>query len=139
MLQNDYFDQTNIYALYGCVLTEQKSLSEAESFFKKALDYREKSQPTSVVYALLGYARLLRKEHKSQEALPLLKDGLLLTRESNNPIYRNRLLEELSLCYESLGEHRHALNYQRMFQVESDSLFNSDKERSLNDLRIKYD
>lgn len=139
MIQNDFYDQTNIYALYGHTLLAQGDTDEAIEYFEKGLDLKEKAQTSSIVYALYGYAKAWHARQDMDRAIPALEEALQLTYTENNPIHRDKLLRELSLCYESKGEYNRALAWQRKFQAESDSLFNTDKERAISDLRMKYD
>lgn len=139
MKRNDFYDQTNVYALYGHILLAQGNTDEAIVYFERGLELRDKAQTSSVVYTLYGYAKALHEKQVMSKAIPVLEEALALTLTENNPIHRDRLLKELSLCYESKGEYDRALTWQRRFQTESDSLFNADKERALSDLRIKYD
>jgi AraC-like DNA-binding protein/ATP/maltotriose-dependent transcriptional regulator MalT len=139
MKQNDFYDQTNIYALYGHILLAQGNTDEAIEYFERGLDLKDKAQTSSIVYTLYGYARAWHEKQALDRAIPVLEEALELTHTENNPIHRDKLLRELSLCYESKGEYNRALEWQRRFQTESDSLFNTDKERALSDLRMKYD
>lgn len=139
MQQNDFYDQTNIYALYGHNLLAQGDTDEAIVYFEKGLELRDKAQTSSIVYTLYGYARAWHEKQVMEIAISALEEALMLTHTENSPIHRNKLLRELSLCYESKGLYDQALEWQRRFQMESDSLFNADKERALSDLRIKYD
>jgi len=139
MKRNDFYDQTNVYALYGHILLAQGNTDEAIIYFERGLELRDKAQTSSVVYTLYGYAKALHEKQVMSKAIPVLEEALALTDTENNPIHRDRLLKELSLCFESKGEYDRALTWQRRFQTESDSLFNADKERALSDLRIKYD
>ncbi|WP_294081333.1 AraC family transcriptional regulator [Proteiniphilum sp. UBA5384] len=137
--QNDFYDQTNIYALYGHILLAQGNTDEAIVYFERGLDAKDKAQTSSIVYTLYGYARAWHEKQAMDRAIPALEEALELTYTENSPIYRDKLQKELSLCYESKGEYDRALEWQRRFQTESESLFNTDKERALSDLRMKYD
>lgn len=139
MKRNDFYDQTNVYALYGHILLAQGNIDEAIIYFEKGLDLRDKAQTSSIVYTLYGYARAWHEKQAMDRAISVLEEALKLTHTENSPIHRDKLLRELSLCYESKGEYSRALEWQHKFQTESDSLFNTDKERALSDLRIKYD
>lgn len=139
MIQNDFYDQTNIYALYGHILLAQNQPAQAIEYFKKGMELREKSQSTSIVFMLYGYAQALSRQGNHTQAIALLNEALHLTADKNNKIYRDDVLRELSICYESLGQYSSALKWHQMLQVENDSLFNSDKERAVSDMRVKYD
>lgn len=139
MKRNNFHNQSHVYALYGYILLGQEYIDEAIDFFQKGLDMRETAQTTSVVNTLLGYAKahLIRKN--PDVAIRMLKEALEITYLQNNATHRDKLLKELSFSYEEKGQYDRALEWQRVFQIESDSLFNSDKERAISDLRVKYD
>ncbi len=139
MLQNDFYDQTNIYALYGHVLLEQNQPKPAVEYFKKALEQKAKSQTTSIVFAFCGYAQALARLGNHAQAIALLNEALSMTQDKNSKIYRDDVLRELSSCYEALGQYNQALKWHQLLQIENDSLFNTDKERALSDMRVKYD
>lgn len=139
MKQNHFFDHTNVYGLYGHILLAQERVEEGIVYFEKAVDEREQANTSSLVFALYGYARARRAMSETETALHLLREALDLTHRHNNPIHRDKIMKEISLCYETVGDFEQALHWQTRFQKESDSLFNADKERALGDLRMKYD
>ena len=71
MVQNDFYDQSNVYNLYGYILHKLNKDDEALGFFRKALDLKERGNISSVMNSYLGYAEILM-EHKC------MKKGLFL-------------------------------------------------------------
>lgn len=100
---------------------------------------KQAAQTSSIVYAHLGYARILMQQNKQPEAILLLKQGIAISYARANAIHRNELYENLSTCYEQLHQYHDALKYYKIFRLENDSLFNKDKERDLSEMRFKYD
>ena len=100
---------------------------------------KQAPQTSSIVYAHLGYARILMQQNKQLEAILLLKQGIAISYARVNAIHRNELYENLSTCYEQLHQYHDALKYYKIFRLENDSLFNKDKERDLSEMRFKYD
>ena len=139
MKQNDFYDQTNVFGLYGHILLAQNKLDEALLYFEKAMKERDKANTSSLVYALYGYARAWKAKNDTQRSIGILNKALQLTHIYNNPIHRDKILSELSDYYTSIGDFEKALEWRIKYQIESDSLFNADKDRLLSDLRIKYD
>lgn len=139
MTRNGFHDQTNIYALYGHILLRTNNIEEAMTYFEQGLKLRDKAQTSSIVYTLYGYAKALRQSASIDKAISALNEALEITYEKNNSIYRNKVLKELSLCYEEKGELNQALQWQRAYQSENDSLFNIDKERLIGDLMMRYE
>ena len=93
---------------------------------------------TSILYAYLGYSELLIKQKRLKEAINWLQEGLDFSQKAPSAIYRSDLILKLSECHEMNGQHNLALNYYKLYKNETDSLFNIEKERTANELRIKY-
>lgn len=139
MIQNDFYDQSNVYNLYGYILYRLNKDDEALAFFRKALDLKEQGNISSVMNTYLGYAGVLMHHNQYEQALKMLKTGISISYQQTNAIYRSDLLKTLSQCYEESGMPGEALKYHKLFQQETDSLYNADKERAVGEIRAKYD
>lgn len=139
MTENDFYDQAHTYNLFGNILYEMGEYAQSTEYFRKAMKDKQAAQTSSIVYAHLGYARVLIKQKKYEEAILMLKQGIAISYARANAIHRNELYENLSACYEQLHQYREALDYYKVFRLENDSLFNKDKERDLSEMRFKYD
>ncbi|MDO4181146.1 MAG: AraC family transcriptional regulator [Bacteroidales bacterium] len=139
MMENDFYDQAHTYNLFGNILYEMGEYAQSTEYFRKAMKDKQAAQTSSIVYAHLGYARVLIKQKKYEEAILMLKQGIAISYARANAIHRNELYENLSACYEQLHQYHEALNYYKVFSLENDSLFNKDKERDLSEMRFKYD
>lgn len=139
MERNDFYDQANIYNLYGYILLQQDKADEALEFFGKALELKDQSQPSSVMNSYRGYAQALMIQKQYDQAITMLNKGINLSQSCPNMIWQSELIETLSACYEQKGNLFMALHYQKMFQKETDSLHNAEKERAVSELRVQYD
>lgn len=139
MLKNDYYDQSKIYTLHGHILFALGKDNEATANFKKALLHLDKAQPSSVSDTYLGYADVLIKKKKYGEAIAHLKKSLEWSKSQKNVIYRQQAIKRLSEVYELMGNNAYSLNLYKEYHLVSDSIFNIDKERSLNEQRIRFD
>ena len=139
MVENDFYDQAHTYNLLGNILYEMGEYAQSTEYFRKAMKDKQAAQTSSIVYAHLGYARVLIKQKKYEEAILMLKQGIAISYARANAIHRNELYENLSACYEQLHRYYEALDYYKVFRLENDSLFNKDKERDLSEMRFKYD
>lgn len=139
MLRNDFHDQSNVYNLLGYISTKQGDDVLALSYFEKALELQNHAQTSSVVNAYLGYSKVLINKGDYDEAIPLLKKGISISNDRNSSTYRHLLYQTLSNCYERKQDYANALEYYKKYRVEKDSILTEEKERSLNELRIKYD
>lgn len=138
VLKNKFYNQTDIYTLYGMTLSALHNDGLALEYFSQALQYESTSQPTSILHAYIQYAQTLIKLKRYNEALHLLQRGELYIKEKNIVIYKGELYKTLSLLYEQTTHFDKALKYQKIYQLENDSMFNITKEQAINDLRIKY-
>ena len=139
MTSNGFYDQAHTFNLLGKLLEELGNYPQATAYYQKAMKDKQTSQTASVVYAYLGYARVLMKQQKHTEAIGLLKQGIAISQARTNAVHRNELYETLSLCYEELNRYQEALNAYKQFRIENDSLFNEHKERDLSEMRYRYD
>lgn len=139
MKQNEYYNQGNVYAIYGMIEFAKGNRQQAIEYYKKGLALNAMNQTSYKVLLLNEYAIALAEEGKNQQAIDLLFQTLAFTKEENCEIYRNKVINTLSVCYENMGQYVEALAWQRKLQQETDSIFNTDKEKVLSELRIKYD
>lgn len=139
MTENQFYDQGHTFNLLGDLLYELKNYSQAIAYYQKAMKDKQASQTSSVVYAHLGYARVLMEQHKYEEAISLLKQGIAISRARTNAVHRNALYETLSTCQEQLHQYQEALQSYKIFRLENDSLFSQAKERDLSEMRYRYD
>ena len=139
MKQNEYYNQGNVYAIYGMIEFAKGNRQQAIEYYKKGLALNDMNQTSYKVLLLNEYAIALAEEGKNQQAIDLLFKALSFTKEENCEIYRNRVINTLSVCYENMGQYVVALAWQRKLQLETDSIFNTDKEKVLSELRIKYE
>ncbi len=138
MTKDDFYDKTNVYNLYGNILLELGDYDSAIKTFTEALQYKDISKASSVANTYLNFAKALLNKNEYQESIRLLQEGLNVSLQNNNTIYIFELYEYLSKAYERQGDYQNALKYYKTFFNLSDSIFDSDKERHLSELNIKY-
>lgn len=139
MTQNKFYNQSNVYNLFGNILSAMRDYSQAIAYFKKALEQKQFAQTSTIADTYLRYAKTLMAQRKYSEAIPLLKQGVGLSKQKGNAIFLSELYESISECYAQLHLYQEALSYYQAFKKENDLLFNAEKERSLNEMRVKYD
>lgn len=54
-------------------------------------------------------------------------------------MHRYKLYQRISEAETALGRYREALDYFKSYHSQADSIFNVERERSINELRVKYD
>lgn len=138
MLQNKFNDEAEVYTLFGYTLCNLNREKEAEAYFLMALEKRGQSKISSILNAYLGYADMLVKHRNLEKAIRLLQEGVEYSQNTPSAVYRSDLLLRLSELHEMNGQSAPALACYKRYKVETDSLFNIEKERVANELRIKY-
>ena len=92
---------------------------------------KQAAQTSSIVYAHLGYARILMQQNKQPEAILLLKQGIAISYARVNAIHRNELYENLSTCYEQLHQYHDALKYYKIFRLEKRQPFQQGQRKEI--------
>ena len=89
MKKNGFYDQAHTFNLFGQLLDELGNYPQAIEYYRKAMKDKQTSQTSSVIYAYLGYARVLMKQNNYQEATTLLKQGIAISQARANAVHRN--------------------------------------------------
>ncbi|GAB6123738.1 hypothetical protein JCM30204_48880 [Dysgonomonas termitidis] len=137
--KNNFHDKTNLYNLYGNILFKSGDNKSAIEAYNKALKFKDQSQISSVANTYLSLSKVFIKQKQYKESVALLELGLDLSIKNKNTIHVPELYEYISISYELDHDYNNALKYYKIFQSFSDSIYNAEKERSLSELRIKYD
>ena len=134
-----YGYHTEIYSLYANILHAQGHDARAERYYRMALDYVSDDVVTAGIFAYLSYGTYLNDRGRHTEAIASLRRGLALSVENSNTVHRYQIYRELSEAESAIGNYRRALEYYRIFHEEADSIFNVEREHSINELRIRYE
>ncbi len=138
-LTNLYGNHTDIYTLYGEITIALGDERQGVAYFDKALEYAVGGSlyPGTDIY--LSYGKYLMDKSRYAEAVPYFKKGIDVSLRDSYSMNRYLLYRHLSESYEMLGNSREALAYHKLFHAESDSIFNVMRERSLTEMRIRYE
>jgi len=138
IIRNDINDRTNLYNIYACILSKLNRNTEALFFFKKALTYCNLSQQSSILNAYIEYSRFLMKRKRYADALNLLRQGEEYIRKNNIVINKEEFYKAMSEYFEQTRQFDKALKYNKLYQKENDSLFNTEKEYIISDIQTRY-
>jgi AraC-like DNA-binding protein len=136
--ENHFADLAFTYSIYANTLAGLNDFAHSIEYFRQALSCKEQSQPSSVLYAYVEYAKTLASLKRYDEALALLQEGEGYAEQHQVGIFRNQLTATLARIYELKGELPKAIYYLRRSQAENDSLFNISKEETIRNLQIEY-
>lgn len=104
-----------------------------------ALDHIDQKVVTAAVMTYLSYGTYLNDRGEYARAIPVLRQGIELSERSNNAVHRYKLYLRISEAETALGRYREALDYFKSYHSQADSIFNVERERSINELRVRYD
>lgn len=130
---------TELYSLYANILHAQGDDAGAERYYLMALDHIDEKVVTAAVMTYLSYGTYLNDRGEYARAIPVLRQGIELSERSNNAVHRYKLYLRISEAETALGRYREALDYFKSYHSQADSIFNVERERSINELRVKYD
>ena len=130
---------TELYSLYANILHAQGDDAGAERYYLMALDHIDEKVVTATVMTYLSYGTYLNDRGEYARAIPVLRQGIELSERSNNAVHRYKLYLRISEAETALGRYREALDYFKSYHSQADSIFNVERERSINELRVRYD
>ena len=139
MNENHFFDQAHTYNLLGTLLYDLGDYKQAAISFQKAMNDKQGSQIASVIYAHLGYAKVLMEQGELSKAIMTLKHGIAISNARSSAVHRHELYQMLSVCYEEQHNYEAALKSYKLFRLENDSLFSSRREVEVSEMRYRYD
>lgn len=128
---------TELYSLYANIA--QGADAGAERYYLMALDHIDEKVVTAAVMTYLSYGTYLNDRGEYARAIPVLRQGIELSERSNNAVHRYKLYLRISEAETALGRYREALDYFKSYHSQADSIFNVERERSINELRVRYD
>lgn len=136
---DDYYGQTHVYTLMGDILNAMGDKRGAKASYLKAFEYYDETEASILVDAFVSYGSFLLETGSIETAIDVLEMGVDFALENSISITRYKLYETISEAYGKLGYNGRALDYYKLFHIESDSIFNVERERSINELRISYE
>ena len=138
MQVHQFRNQSNIYSLLGHIYRKTGQPIQAETCYRKALKRKGQNDWIALSDACQGYATLLMEQQRFAEAIRLLQQAITESTHVPSALFRIGLLQKLSACLEHEGYIKEALAYSKQSMAEADSLYNEAKERSMYEIRTRY-
>lgn len=129
----------NLYNIYAAIQAERGELAEAKQYYKKAMSLTGGASATEVTFLTLFYGRFLNRIGNHDQAIEVLDYGVEVAKAKKNRIFTYQIYEELSNVYSNIGQFDKALFYYTKHHQESSFIFNTQKERTINELTLKYE
>lgn len=102
-----------------------------------ALDEHPNDAHRAVLMSNIG--QLHTDDGRHAQAAPYLLESLALARSVGSLLEERAALGALQLHYKATAQYRRAMETGEALQVVNDSLLNSEKVRSMNELRVRYE
>lgn len=118
-----------------------RELKNAEVYYRKMVSYygyyaENANERISVLYGFLMY-RFHKKEYKSFYKSAILFDSL--TAKTGNDLFRSQNHLIWFKADSTLGKYKDAIRHYQLYKKYSDSVFNGEKSRQINGLRVQFD
>ena len=131
----------NIYNSIGAIFYQMKNAQDsALHYYEKSIQFAEKfdvQQNIITGYHNLGHLLLEKKQFES--ALYYLKIAEKLSDEMNSPAIILKIVQTLAETYEAAGKIDLALTYRKREQELSKEIFDSERQKSIEELQIQYE
>lgn len=126
------------YLTLGEVYAGLNEYDKAIDCFNQTLIYGDENN-FMALRACFGRGRIHLRQGEYDLALASLGRGLRLSELNNAHLFRNELIQAMSECYEKKGNLREALNLYQQYAHSQDSIYDSDREKILQETRARFD
>lgn len=137
--QENYSERCTIYKLYASIFLSEHKYEEAVGYLEKAIREVDKAQASTLPEVYLCYAKVRAAQHLYAESNNLIEKGLAVSREKSITSSMAGFYELAAANYEAMGDYKNALVIYQRFKSACDTIYNAEKERSVNELRVQYD
>lgn len=138
-LTDRFYSKVEVYSLYADILYHLGNNEEAEKYFRKALALKNGTEAAVMCGLYRNYGYFLLDNGRYEEAENMFRKGISIAINTKSYMYRHDLYLGLSIANGRLGDISGELANFKTFHYLSDSLFNAEKERSINELKVKYE
>ncbi len=126
------------YQALGEVYAGMNQYDKAIDCFNHALTYGDENESIAM-RACLGRGRIHFQQGEYDLALSSLQRGLRISDQTNAQLFRKELIQAMSECHEKKGNLREALRLYQQYSQAQDSIYNSDREKILQETRARFD
>jgi tetratricopeptide (TPR) repeat protein len=124
----------------GLIYLKKEDLSKALTYFEEALDLRIQIQDQ---YGIASTLNNLADICIAGNDFPKALEYLYQSEKTGDSLNLRDVLKETYFLYSSLYEKKRsylkALNYYKLYDIQKDSLFNTEKNKKISELQIQYE
>jgi len=135
----DKFPLANIYYNLANAYYSLDNYSESEEYYQKAKNiYSDLNDEKSIALCLLGLANL-QKESRPKQALSYYTESIKIAEKHHYLPFQKEVYHDFAAFFENQQNFKQALVYYKKYLIVKDSIFNIEKEKSINNLTISYE
>lgn len=139
LMLNDIEGQIITMSNIGETYVEMGEVDKAEKILLEALVLAEDiDDPWSITNPLRGLGSLYQTTKEYHKAIRVLKKNVKICAELDALPEQTQNYELLYELYKTQGDYKSALSYFELFKELTDSLFNMNKERMMDEMEVKY-
>lgn len=137
--QEKYAERCTIYKLYASIYLSLRNYNTAIDYLEKAIKEADNAQASTLPEVYLCYAKVRSAQHLYTESNQLVGKGLKISKEKSITSSIAGFYELAASNYEAIGDYKSALSIFKSYKQTCDTIYNIEKERSVNELRVQYD
>jgi len=136
----DYYGLTQSYLMISDLYNKDGKASEAEKFLDRAIYYNEIiKNDNNKISLFLAKGNILYTKEQFAEANHYYEKALAYAKKFSSLENIKIAYQNISNCYQNLGNFSSAYNYLLEYNKVSDSLLNKEKIEAISDLNVKYE
>ena len=136
---SDKLALANIYNNLADSYYSINDYTKSEEYFQKAKNiYLALNDERSVAICLLGLANL-QKESNPEQALTYYLESAELAEKYQYLSFQKEVYHDLADFFETQQDYKNSLDYHKKYLLVKDSIFDIEKEKSINNLTISYE
>lgn len=133
-------DKAACLNLYGKIYLSIGDMVNAEKYIKLALNTcLSSNEPCDLANVYISYGYYNLQNGEPDKALAMFEQGVKAADIQNDPVHLRELYKAIANIYYDKKDWHTSLTYFHKFYEQTLSLFDSEKERSLNELNVKYE
>lgn len=133
------FGAGNSYQDIASIFVDKADYDKATYYYTLALaQYRKGNNPSGIMETSLNLGKEWNDRKNPQKAEPFLQEALTLAKQLGESYVEQEALESLANSAEEMGQYETALEYYKAYKVASDTLYNANTRKNIEELNIRY-
>lgn len=138
-LTGKFHSTVEVYYVYAEVLAGLGRRREAEEYFRKAISMSDGVEAPVRCGLCRSYGDFLMEDGRWKEAADTYRRGIEIAGKGGSYMHLHELYLGLSEACGKMGDIRSELGNFKQYHYLSDSVFNVEKERAMNEMMVKFE